>query len=198
MTIPDFLTARRAEIYDEPRTPGHDTITAQMAAEVAKHLKPGASILDVGCGQGAALEWFRDHGFRPVGISANAAEVAVLRQRGFSAYVRDMHYLIPFYTDCIWARHVLEHSPVPFYLLTEFRERLYRGGILYVEVPAPDTACHHEANPNHYSILGLEMWKSLIVRAGFTLLEIRRIDLATAAGPDTYFSLLSAFDNDQN
>jgi ubiquinone/menaquinone biosynthesis C-methylase UbiE len=55
--------------------------------------------------------------------------------------------------DLVWARHALEHSVVPAFLLSEFHRLTKPGGVLYVEVPAPDTACVHETNPNHHSVL---------------------------------------------
>jgi ubiquinone/menaquinone biosynthesis C-methylase UbiE len=68
--------------------------------------------------------------------------------------------------DLLWARHVLEHSFMPHYTLTEFRRVLRPGGIMYLEVPAPDTLLH-ERNPNHYSVLGKTMWTALLERSGF-------------------------------
>jgi len=42
---------------------------------------------------------------------------------------------------------------------------------MVVEVPAPDTKRRHEANPNHYSVLGATMWAELFLRAGFVVEE---------------------------
>jgi SAM-dependent methyltransferase len=93
--------------------------------------------------------------------------------------------------DCVWARHVLEHSVIPFFVLHEFARVLKPGGILYAEVPSPGTDCRHEANPNHYSVLTCGMWLQLIQRAGFEILEVREIKLNTAAGPDIYHSIIA-------
>ncbi len=35
---------------------------------IAEKLKPGATILDIGCGSGRDLLWFRQHGFKAVGF----------------------------------------------------------------------------------------------------------------------------------
>lgn len=51
--------------------------------------------------------------------------------------------------DAAWCRHVLEHSPFPYFTLSEMHRILRDDGPIYLEVPAPDTACHHERNPNH-------------------------------------------------
>jgi 2-polyprenyl-3-methyl-5-hydroxy-6-metoxy-1,4-benzoquinol methylase len=164
--IADFLRQCTATVYAEPRQDGHDLITARMAEQVAKHLAPGARVLDVGCGQGPALEWFNARGFEITGTTTNYQEAMELRQLGHYVIIEDMHHLTlgAEQADCVWARHVLEHSPIPFFVLTEFARMLKPGGILYVEVPSPDTACRHETNANHFSVLGKMMWASLITR----------------------------------
>jgi cyclopropane fatty-acyl-phospholipid synthase-like methyltransferase len=35
---------------------------------LAKHLQPGAHIMDVGCGSGRDLLWFKTRGFNPTGL----------------------------------------------------------------------------------------------------------------------------------
>lgn len=89
----------------------------------------------------------------------------------------------------IWARHSLEHVINPFETLLAFKRLLDigGGGYVYIEVPAPDTACEHENNPNHYSVLGDKMWKSLFEKAGLPLYCFGHLDLGTIAGPDKYF-----------
>lgn len=190
--LAQFIDDRAKEVYPEPRTEGHDGITEAMAKEVCKFIAPGAYVLDVGCGQGPAMEWFAKNGFIARGITLGADDVAACQKKGLSVMQRDMHDLAPYWQcDLVWSRHVLEHSIAPFFALHEFHRVLKPGGILYVEVPSPDTACCHESNRNHYSVMGCEMWKNLIVRAGFELLEVREIQLQTGAGPDVYFSIIA-------
>ena len=191
--LSDFIADRAREVYSEPRTAGHDDLTARMAALVAPHLSHGASILDVGAGQGPALEWFTDNGFSPLGIALGQEDVDACIAAGFRAFQMDQNDLT--FPDrafnCVWARHVLEHSVIPLFTLTEFARVLQPQGILYVEVPAPDTACAHQTNANHYSVFPASCWKSLIERAGFEILEAREINLQTGVGPDVYFSFIA-------
>jgi hypothetical protein len=64
------------------------------------------------------------------------------------------------------------------------------GGLLYLEVPAPDTGCNHQRNPNHYSVLGKSMWLELIRRAGFGESHVTDMNFTTGAGPDTYWGFI--------
>lgn len=192
--LESFMAARTAETYPEPVTSQHSEITAQMAPLVAAMLPVGASVLDVGCGQGPALDWFTRHGFKPIGITTNTEDLRVCEASGHDMYALDMHdvgSLANFPFDCVWARHVLEHSVAPFFVLHEFARVLKPGGILYAEVPMPDTPCNHVANLNHYSVLGKDAWLCLIARSGFELHEVREIGLQTMAGPDKYLSVIA-------
>jgi len=197
MTSPftDFLAARASESYPEPRTAGHDGITAQMAPIVAALLPAGGSVLDVGAGQGPALEWFSKAGFDVTGTTINDDDFKACEKLGHRVERCDMHDIGEYFNferfDCVWARHVLEHSVAPLFVLHQFAEVLKPGGILYTEMPSPETAAAHETNANHYSVMGLKMWASLISRAGFDIHEIRTIDIATGAGPDVYFSIIA-------
>jgi 2-polyprenyl-3-methyl-5-hydroxy-6-metoxy-1,4-benzoquinol methylase len=191
--LSDFIAARARETYPEPRTAGHDDLTARMAALVAPHLSHGASILDVGAGQGPALEWFTANGFSPLGIALGQEDVDACIAAGFRCEQMDQNDMT--FTDrafdCVWARHVLEHSVIPLFTLTEFARVLQPLGILYAEMPAPDTACAHQTNANHYSVFPASCWQSLIERAGFEILETRNINLQTGMGPDVYHSFIA-------
>lgn len=188
-----FLKDRAAETYPEPSSPGHESITAQMLPETVKRLQPGAEVLDVGCGQGVALEHFKQLGFQAIGTTLNETDRKVLEEKGFTVWVAWQEDLPEQWTerfDLVWARHVIEHSIMPCWTLHEFKRVLKPGGWLYVEVPMPDTECHHEHNLNHYSCLTASGWYSLISRAGFTIVECRKWALTTPAGPDEYHSYL--------
>jgi SAM-dependent methyltransferase len=185
-----FLQARRGDIYAEPDSALHREITGQAFDKLQKTfpLPAGAKALDVGCGQGVALEMFRAAGLEAVGVTLGP-DAAACRARGLDVREMDMSFLdfeeAAF--DLVWCRHALEHSIFPFFTLAEMCRVLRPGGRLYVEVPAPDTACRHERNPNHYSVLGRAMWTELMQRAGFVSIQGRDWTLTTAAGPDVYW-----------
>ena len=188
-----FLQRVRGDVYPEPPSQLHDEITRRMVEAVLRRhpLPAGARVLDIGCGQGLALQLFRDAGFQAIGIGLGA-DVDVCQMLGLD--VREMDFSALDFEDAqfdlVWCRHALEHSIFPFFMLSELHRILKPGGVLYAEVPAPDTACEHEANPNHYSVLGKRMWLSLIRRAGFVDVEGKDLKLTTAQGPDLYWAFM--------
>ena len=76
-----FLTRLREDTYPEPPSQLHDDATQKMIEHLPQWitLPAGAKVLDVGCGQGVALERFTAMGFAPIGITINATDLAACR-----------------------------------------------------------------------------------------------------------------------
>ena len=189
-----FVDRLRDDVYPEPPHPQHTEIANHMWALLQKvlPLPPGRRVLDVGCGQGLALEFFREAGHQAVGITIGDEDLAACRAKGYEVLEMDQSYLdFPDASfDLVWCRHALEHSVAPYFTLDGFRRVLAPGGVLYVEVPAPDTASQHQTNPNHYSVLGRSMWLSLMHRVGFDVVDTAEINFPVPAGPDTYWAFM--------
>jgi SAM-dependent methyltransferase len=188
-----FLTRLTGDIYPEPPSRLHTELTQHMFGQVRElyPLPDGASVLDVGCGQGAALELFRDAGFKATGVTMGE-DAAICRAKGFDVLEQDFSFLAfaDGAFDLVWCRHALEHSVFPYFMLSEMFRMLKPGGLLYAEVPAPDTSCDHQTNPNHYSVLGKSMWVSLLQRVGFPEVRMRDLNFTTGRGPDTYWAFM--------
>ncbi|MFQ3679238.1 MAG: class I SAM-dependent methyltransferase [Pseudanabaenaceae cyanobacterium] len=189
-----FLAKIAAETYPEPITSLHTKITANMIERVRQRYGLGdrLRVLDVGCGQGVALERFAALGWEAVGITLNPTDVAACRERGFAVHQMDQSFLdfADNDFDFVWCRYCLEHSIFPYFTLSELFRVLKSGGYLYVEVPAPDTSCQHQANRNHYSVLGQSMWVQLITRSGFVVRDMFDIGFQVPAGPDVYWAMV--------
>jgi ubiquinone/menaquinone biosynthesis C-methylase UbiE len=189
-----FLAKLKGDIYAEPPTELHSHITREMFKRLqeAHAFPPGAKVLDVGCGQGVALEVFKAAGLDPIGVTLGE-DAAVCRAKGLEVVEADFAFL-DFEDerfDLVWCRHALEHSVFPLFTLAEMHRVMKPGGLLYVEVPAPDTDCHHERNPNHYSVLPKSMWLELVRRAGFADGVATDIKFTTRAGPDVYWAIVA-------
>ncbi len=190
----NLLERVRKETYPEPPSELHTTITRKMIDDfLNKHsLSEDKRILDVGCGQGVALEYFESKGFSPIGITLNNEDLSVCKQKGYEVYEMDQSFL-DFHDeefDLIWCRHCLEHSVFPYLTLIEFFRVLKHKGYLYIEVPAPDTSCNHQTNQNHYSVLNKSMWGELIKRTGFDILVVNNIEFEVVAGTDIYWAFI--------
>lgn len=190
-----FIDKIESETYPEAPSTIHSDITAQVLDIILPkyQINKNARILDIGCGQGPALNILREKGYlSAVGITLNDEDVRVCCQNGHDVRKMDQSFLefADGYFDFVWARHVIEHSIFPYFTLSEFARVLKPGGILYLEVPAPETSCHHETNPNHYSVLGLGAWNSLLKRTGLRPLEDAKFAFTTGMGPDEYWGLI--------
>jgi ubiquinone/menaquinone biosynthesis C-methylase UbiE len=190
-----FIDKIEKDTYPEQVAPGHSHITASvLEALLPKYqIDKGSRILDIGCGQGPALDLLRDKGYLScVGITLNDEDVRICREKGHDVRKMDQSFL-DFQDesyDFVWARHVIEHSIFPYFTLAEFARVLRKGGLLYLEVPAPETSCHHERNPNHYSVLNSSAWTSLLERSGFSILENAHFSFTTGMGPDEYWGFI--------
>lgn len=189
-----FLKKIRSDVYPEPTTGTHTEITEKAIRFLCDKypLPTNSKILDVGCGQGVAMEIFSMMGFNPVGITLSVEDITKCVQNGHKVYEMDQSFL-DFEDqefDCVWCRHCLEHSIFPAFTLLELFRVLKTHGYLYVEVPCPDTSCKHQTNKNHYSVLGKSMWIELIKRTGFQILDILDINHTVPAGPDVYWAFI--------
>ena len=191
--LEEFLTRIQSQTYPEPPSQLHSLVTRQMfeGLKPTFALPAGARVLDVGCGQGVAMELFVAAGWSPVGITVNAADIEACRAKGFEVSEMDQSFLEfeDSTFDLVWCRHCIEHSVMPFFTLSQLVRVLKPGGWLYVEVPAPDTAAAHQTNRNHYSVLPFSTWGELILRSGIEPLQYRQIPLELTGGrADLYWA----------
>jgi ubiquinone/menaquinone biosynthesis C-methylase UbiE len=203
--IQKFIQKTRTEIYPEPPSDVHTRLTKKMMNYCLDKitLPAEALVLDVGCGQGVALEFFKQKGYQTIGVTLGEEDIEACREKGYQVYEMDQSFLeFPDQTfDFIWCRHCLEHSIFPYYTLFEFSRVLKPQGYLYVEVPAPDTIATHQTNPNHYSVLGKTMWSQLMKRSGFSVLDVVDIQFPLkvrnrqtgkiSEGVDTYWAFIN-------
>ena len=168
-----YLSICQRTIYHEPDTPNfHNKIIDMILDDVIlKESMPSDSIiLDIGCGSGYFMQRMVNGGYTNVhGIAYDDQDIQECQTKGLSASKQDFTFtdFPDSHSDFIWCRHAIEHSPFPLFTLMEFNRIAKMGSSVYIEVPAPDVDRKHEWNSNHYSIMGLEMWKALAEYAGF-------------------------------
>jgi SAM-dependent methyltransferase len=142
-----FLNDRAGDVYPEVPSEPHLSITQSTIEDLHRDGLIGRDqrVLDVGCGQGIALEIFRQFGLRAVGVTLGP-DFATCRAKGFEVYQMDQNFMdfADDEFDFLWCRHVLEHSVAPLFTLAEYHRVTKPDGLVYIEVPAPDTSAHHD------------------------------------------------------
>ena len=119
-----WLDARRADVVADI-----EHLLGRKASEV--------SLLDVGCGWGQALLFFREQGLRCSGFDPVPEAVAYAVKRGLDVRNAGFQTLDVFGRsfDAITLFNVLEHLASPDEVLARLRELLVPGGLLFVDVP---------------------------------------------------------------
>ncbi len=189
----EFITTISKSVYPETLVEPHATITRNTISVLFNEniISSESIILDVGCGQGFALECFRTGGAKAIGITLGE-DVDICLEKGYDVRRMDQNFMD--FPDChfdfLWCRHVLEHSLAPFFTLSEYHRILKPNSFAYVEVPAPDTDAHHENNPNHYSVLTLSSWKSLFERVHLDIERSFEYNFKSQIGKDLYYGFI--------
>lgn len=160
------------QVYAEGESPFHKQITEDVVKQFFDPLQIplDARILDLGCGPGFFLDETKSRGYtNTVGVTLSSEDKKLCEQKGHTVKKSDISFLddLDESIDFIFCRHALEHSPFPYITLLEYNRILKPRANMYIEVPSPDSERQHEANKNHYSILGDSMWANLLVRCGF-------------------------------
>ena len=165
-------------VYEEGQDSFHNDLIPVLAEKYLAQLQIGtdAKILDIGCGSGQFLHTARRLGYsNTTGVTLSPEDLQACQSQQFDTLSADMSDL-PLEdgsVDFIWCRHALEHSPYPLFTLFEFARVLGDQAQVYVEVPAPDNerVMLGEYNPNHYSVLGENMWTALFMKTGFDVVS---------------------------
>ena len=137
-------------------------------------------ILEIGCGAGGILKYFKDYGYRNVkGIDYDIEQLDYGRKNGLDLiHVDDFDHLLKF--DFIILSHVLEHLSKPNEEINNIKKYLGYNSLLYIEVPSIHSIkdlnynydirkFFHIAHVTHFS---LNSFKNFIFNAGFKVVKI--------------------------
>jgi ubiquinone/menaquinone biosynthesis C-methylase UbiE len=187
--INKYLDILNRDVYPEAEMRQHEEITERIFNNFIKPNRHRFNlVLDVGCGQGIALNRFKSLNINAIGITIGKEDYDVCLKKGFEVKIMDQSFL-DFHDnqfDFVYARHVLEHSPFPLLTLFEFNRVLKNNGHLYVEVPWAESI--HTTNPNHYSMLGRMSWVHLFKKSNFDVLKEIKMNFNLIGGePDEYW-----------
>lgn len=162
-----YLNILARDIYLQPEDPGHTALARKVIDTWMSRMTTCKSVLDVGCGEGFCQPMFERWGIQYEGVCLGE-DFIVAQERGRNVKKMDFSFLE--YEDesfdLIFARHSLEHSPMPLLTLFEW-ERVARYW-LGIVLPHPDWYGFKEKN--HYSVMYHDQVFNLLDRAGWKVL----------------------------
>jgi SAM-dependent methyltransferase len=165
--IDGYLNKLYGDIYEQPEDVGHTRLAQKVIDHWISRMTTCRSVLDVGCGQGMCQSMFERWGLKYEGI-AIGEDVIVAQEKGRNVKRMDFSFLdYPDNSfDLIFARHALEHSPMPLITLMEWA-RVAKNW-LGIILPAPEWYTYR--GQNHYSVMNMEQINNLLDVAGWKLL----------------------------
>lgn len=153
----------------------------------------GASVLDVGCGDGKMLDWLQRHDWETYGIEPSM-DVAFIRHQRLFAPPQNQRF------GLVILNHVLEHTGDPLGLLHQIAGALRDDGALFVSVPGVDALPEHGdlrycVNGNNHPLCFSESClRGLLARAGLKVtarLDSQELDDAFTKGSPLRLRLLA-------
>jgi len=173
------ITLSNIECFDDPanKKAMHDRCSEEFKM-FSKYVDKEMIILDIGCRNGAWMEYLIKQGYdHLVGIDTTTEVVKLCCDKGLTVFEHDAHNLSAFYEfdyDAISIIHTLEHCPNPEKVLDEIYRLLKPGGIIFIEVPIQEYE-----DPKlwgHYHCFNSEKDLMMMVSENFELLETDKMD----------------------
>jgi SAM-dependent methyltransferase len=137
-------------------------------------ISPDASVLDFGCGTGAALKTYSEchPGWKLYGAELSSRNSALLRTiPGFTELFTCPPGDIPGCFEIITLIHSLEHVIEPVRLLQELATKLKDGGVLFIQVPNSDETPYDLVIADHIMHFTLSTLRFAARQAGLDVAE---------------------------
>ncbi len=206
---PSMSVEQHAKFYERiyrlmhPVKGGDDHHYAQQLEEGKKilkfakdALKPGASVLEVGCGHGGILTTLQEAGFKVFGIEPSTDESQYARNKGLNVETKLLRDLegSPNRYDFIILSRTLNHLLRPSHDLRQMRNLLNPGGHLFISVIDFPTLCKYgklteTAQLDHLYMFSSETLGAILRATGFNPLKIHSNENGSFLSINTAFHL---------
>lgn len=174
-----------------------DAIVQQMRSLPPRPTRPGARLLDVGCGSGDFLELARSAGWSVQGCDFDPMAVATAQRRGLDVRQGGLEILqaaAPDSFDWVTLSHVLEHVHEQHLWLQQLHRVLRPGGGLWLQTPNVDSIGHarYRENwrglepPRHLALWTFETLRDTLRQVGFR--SVRPLPTAVVTAMEVYAS----------
>ncbi len=165
--IDKYLDELRQDIYKQPPDDGHTALAVEVIDKWIPEIQP-IDVLDVGCGEGFCQEHFERYNVIYKGVCLGE-DVEKAKKAGRNVHEGDFHFLPDDISvwDLVFARHALEHSPMPLLALMEW----HRVANKYLILILPKPKFWLFLGRNHYSVVVDSQAKFLLHRSGWKIIE---------------------------
>ena len=133
-------------------------------------------ILDIGCGDGYAMEKMIELGYNNVqGLTLHKQEWDICKEKGLTVHLMNYNFskMMDKFFHVLWIRQSLQFSFQPYYTLLEMNRTLRINGWVYVEVP--DTS--NENVP--LGTLDKDTYERLFTASGFEIIQSDSFELSS-------------------
>lgn len=173
-----FKVAMENEVIYRPTTAiDHKVIDAQLPAFIdgATQEDKAKFILDIGCGDGYAMEKLIEMGYENVqGLTLHTEEAVIAKEKQLTVHKMNYNFseLMNGFFNVAWMRQSLQFSFQPFFTLLELNRVLRISGWVYIEVP-------DVTNPSvALGTLHPETYERLFRASGFEIVQSDSITLS--------------------
>ncbi|MCK4814143.1 hypothetical protein KA005_00110 [bacterium] len=165
--IDNYLTELEEDLYPQPPDIEHTKQAKYVIDNCVADLDAN-DVLDVGCGEAFCQPFFEKYNlfYKGVCLGEDFEKAKKLDRNVFGF---DFHFLPDGNEtwDLIFARHALEHSPMPLLALMEW----HRVGRKYLILILPKPRFWLFIGRNHYSVVTGSQARFLLDRSGWEILE---------------------------
>jgi 2-polyprenyl-3-methyl-5-hydroxy-6-metoxy-1,4-benzoquinol methylase len=151
-----------------------------LVAVVSRRLPKGATIVDIGCGDGSQLGLLAECGFRMTGVERDTKSVSLQGEHTqvFQGSAEALPAQLPRAGfDAVTFKQVLEHLVDPVAALRNAAQLLKPGGVMFLEVPNNDSVIckqsglswEHMDVPRHINFFTLDTLRATATAAGLAV-----------------------------